>query len=352
MYAVIPAGGAGTRLWPRSRRAAPKHSLPLGGTGRSLLEETYDRVRGVADEVFILTEASQTAMIKRLLPDLDDRQLIVEPAARGTTSALGLAALTLLEIDPEGVMASLPADHVIHGTDEFHQALRQAVMAASISDCLVTIGLRPLYPATWLGYIRTSGPAAMGAPVEQVAQFVEKPDLAQATELVASTHSYWNLAMFCWRLSVFADQLRIHSPEHYSGLQSVIEARRNGDEALATELYLRLPVDAIDYAVMEKTDQLLLVPAGFDWRDVGSWAELQESLEQDGDGNVIEGESVLIDTHSCLILAPGKLVAAIGVSDLVVVETDDAVLICHRDRAQDVKRVVEELSRTGKIKYL
>jgi mannose-1-phosphate guanylyltransferase len=158
--------------------------------------------------------------------------------------------------------------------------------------------------------------------------------------------------MFCWRLSVFAEQLQLHAPEHYSGLQRMLEARRAGDEAEAARLYEQLPDQAIDYSVMEKTDRLLLVPAAFGWRDVGSWAELYESLDQDGDGNVVDGESILIDTHSCLIVAPGKLVAAIGVTDLVVVEADDALLICHRDRAEDVKRVVEELGRTGRIKYL
>ncbi|HEX6347802.1 MAG TPA: sugar phosphate nucleotidyltransferase [Candidatus Dormibacteraeota bacterium] len=347
---MIPAGGAGSRLWPRSRRSTPKHLLPLSGSGRPLLRETYERIRPLAAAVYVLTEQRQVPLIREILPELGPEHLIVEPAARGTTNALGLAALTLAQEDPEAVMVSTPADHVVRGRAEFAATIRRVSAVARASGDLVTVGLQPRYPATGLGYIEAREPVSAGrARALRVLRFVEKPDLARARRFLAAGDFYWNLAMFGWRLSSFLAELQQHGRAHFDGLQKVLAARRRGDEAAAARAYANLPVEVVDRTVMERTSRLLLVPATFDWIDVGSWTELADLLRQDAHGNVVEGEQVLIDTEACFISAPGKLVAAIGLRDVVIVDTPDALLVCPKSRAQDVRRVVEALGRDKKM---
>jgi mannose-1-phosphate guanylyltransferase len=354
LYAVIPAGGAGSRLWPRSRRSSPKHLLPLSGTGKPLLTESYERIAPLVRQVSVLTEQRQVPLIEELIPELDRSSMIVEPAARGTTNALGLAAMTLLERDPQAVMISTAADHVIRGAEAYRSAVRRAATVAGTSGELVTIGLPPRYAATGFGYIEAGDPEKVDGEVAfRVRRFTEKPPAAVAEQYVASGRHYWNLNMFCWRCESFVEELRRHGPEHHAGLLKVIAARRAGDEAAAARAYEALPVAAVDYTVLEKTSHLLLVPAEFDWVDVGSWTELADMREPDADGNVVEeGEAVLLDTHNSFISAPGKLVAVVGMSDLVVVDTGDALLVCPRSRVQDVKKVVEALSEAGQTGYL
>jgi mannose-1-phosphate guanylyltransferase len=352
MYAVIPAGGAGSRLWPRSRRSAPKHVLPLSGSGRPLVRETYDRIQPLADVVYVLTEAQQAPLITALVPEAADR-MIVEPFARGTTNALGLAAMTLLERDPDAVMLSLAADHVIRGEGEYRRAVQRAVKVAEASGEMVAVGLTPTYPATGLGYIEVGEEVRFGrARARRVARFVEKPRLPDAERYVAGGRHFWNLGMFCFRCDVFVEELRRYGPEHHEGLRKVLAARARGDEAKAARLYAKLPNQAVDYTVMERTDRLLMVPATFQWADVGSWSELADLLRADEEGNVVEGVPVLIDVQNSFISVPDKLVAVVGLEDLVVVDTDDALLICPKSRAQDVKKVVERLRERRLDDYL
>jgi len=353
LYAVIPAGGSGSRLWPRSRRRSPKHVLPLSGTGRPLVAEAYDRMAPLARQVLVLTEERQVPLIAELVPELPADGMIVEPAARGTTNALGLAAMTLLERDPEAVMVSTAADHVIGALPAFQQAVRSAAAIAGGSDRLVTIGLRPRYAATGFGYIEAGDEVRVGEEVAlRVIRFVEKPEAAVAERYLEGGRHFWNLNLFCWRCDAFVEELRRHGPEHHAGLVATLAARRTGDEGAAARIYSALPVEAVDYTVMERTDRLLLVPAAFEWADVGSWSELADLLHQDEAGNVVDGVPVLIDTRNSFISVPDKLVAVIGVSDLVVVDTEDALLVCPKSRAQDVKKVVDELGRSGLSKYL
>lgn len=352
MYAVIPAGGSGSRLWPRSRRSAPKHMLPLSGSGRPLVRETYDRISPMADAVYVLTEARQAPLIEDLVPEAKGR-MIVEPSARGTTNALGLAAMTLLERDSEAVMLSLAADHVIRGDQEYRRAVQRAVKVAEASRDLVAVGLTPTYPATGFGYIEVGEEVRFGrAKARRVARFVEKPALADAERYVAGGRHFWNLSMFCFRCDTFVEELRKLGPEHHEGLSKVLAARRKGDEAKAGRLYEKLPNQAVDYTVMERTERLLMVPATFQWADVGSWSELADLLHADDEGNVVEGVPVLIDVRNSFISVPDKLVAVIGLEDLIVVDTDDALLVCHKSRAQDVKKVVEHLRQKRLDSYL
>ncbi|HYU63728.1 MAG TPA: sugar phosphate nucleotidyltransferase [Verrucomicrobiae bacterium] len=348
--AVIPAGGAGTRLWPRSRSSTPKHVLPLADRGRPLLRATYDRARAVADEVFVLTEMRQQAIIESVLPEVDAAHLILEPSARGTTNAYGLATLTLSERAPGAVMIALPADHVVHGTAQVSKAVRAAVQAAATTGGLVTVGLKPTFPSTGLGYIHAPGRVTRGTL--KVKRFIEKPSVANARKFVREGGYFWNLAWFSWRLDVFIDELARHAPRHLAGLRKVMAARHAGDETAAAELYRRLPVEVVDRSVMEKTDRLLLVPAAFDWADIGNWAELGDRVHADARGNSVEGEAVLVDTTGSLIFGDRRLIAAIGVEDMIIVDTEDALLVVPRSRAQDVRKVVEALKRARKTRYL
>lgn len=350
---MIAAGGSGTRLWPRSRRGTPKHLLPLGDSGRPLVRETYERVRPLFDGVYVLTEAAQVDQLRRLLPEIEPSRYIVEPVARGTTSAYGLAAMTIGRREPEAVLACFPADHVVSKQAQFRAAIRAATRLAAAGEDIVLIGLEPTHPSTGLGYIHAAGaqPKA-GVSARRVSRFVEKPDLDTAREFVADGNYFWNLAMFTYRADVLEAELRAHAPAHYRGLKRVLEARAQRHEEAAARAYSKLPNDAIDYTVMEHSQRLLLVPARFGWADIGAWPELAALRRPDRDGNVTEGATLLLDSRENLVLGGDKLIAAIGVEDLVIVEAENAILICPRSRAQEVKRVVEELRRRGLTEYL
>ena len=348
--AVIPAGGAGTRLWPRSRRSRPKHTLPLGSGGRALLRDTYDRFRGLADDVFVVTEQRQQDIIQTVLPEIDAKHLIIEPTARGTTNAYGLAALTVADLYPDAVMVAMASDHVVRGRAAVTKAVRAGVRAASTTKNLVLFGLKPTFPSTGLGYVHA--PRRGPAGTLRVERFTEKPDLRTASRFIRAGGYFWNLAWFAWQLDVFLEELARHAPRHLAGLRKVMDARRAGDEAQAAELYKRLPNEVIDRSVLEKTDRLLLVPAEFDWADIGSWAELGDRVQADSRGNSVEGEAVLIDTTGSLVFGDRRLVAAIGLEDMIIVDTEDALLVTPRSRAQDVRKVVEALKRARKTRYL
>lgn len=348
--AVIPAGGAGTRLWPRSRRSTPKHTLPLGGRGRPLLRDTYDRLKPLADEIYVVTEARQREIIEAVLPELDSDHMIIEPLARGTTNAYGLAAMTIARSDPDAVMVAMASDHVVHGRPKINRAVKLAIRVASNTNSLVLFGLKPTFPSTGLGYIHA--PRRGPGGTFQVEGFREKPDLRTARRFFKSGGYYWNLAWYAWRVESFIGELKTHAPRHVAGLTKVLDARRAGDEPTAALLYGKLPNEVIDRSVLEKSDSLLLVAADFEWTDIGSWAELGDRVRADARGNSVEGESVLIDTRDSMVFGSRRLVAAIGLEDMIIVDTDDALLVCPRSRAQDVKLVVEALRRSGKNRYL
>ena len=324
--------------------------LPLGAHGEPLLRATYDRATSLADEVFVLTEQRQRPIIEAVLPELDLEHLILEPQARGTTNAYGLAALSLLERDPSTVMLTLPADHVVRGTAKIAKAVKTAVRAADSKSVLVTVGLKPTFPSTGLGYIHA--PGRMSDGTLRVKRFIEKPSLAAAKRYLQAGGYYWNLAWFSWRVEVFIEELARHAPRHLTGLRKVVAAQKAGDEEGAARLYNRLPVEVVDRSVMEKTDRLLLVPDDFDWADIGNWAELGDHVRADDRGNSVQGDAVLVDTWGSLILSDRRLVAAIGLEDMIIVDSEDALLVVPRSRAQDVRKVVEALRRARKTRYL
>jgi mannose-1-phosphate guanylyltransferase/mannose-6-phosphate isomerase len=300
--------------------------------------------------VYVLTELRQRPIIEAVLPEIDGSHLILEPEARGTTNAYGLASLTLSERAPNSVMLMLPADHVVRGAAKIARVVRTAVRAADTKASLVTVGLKPTFPSTGLGYIHAPGRMTDGAL--RVKRFIEKPELPEAKRYMRAGGYYWNLAWFSWRVEVFIEELARHAPRHLAGLRKVVAARNAGDESGAARLYGRLPVDVVDRSVMEKTDRLLLVPADFDWADIGNWSELGDRVRADDRGNSVEGETILVDTRGSLILGDRRLVAAIGLEDMIIIDSEDALLVVPRARAQDVRKVVEALRRARKTRYL
>ena len=352
-HVVILAGGSGTRLWPRSREKTPKHLLTLHGK-QSLLQATAERVARLTEDVHVVTERSQVDGIREQLPDLAADHIIVEPARRGTASALALAAWTLGRRDPGGTMISVHADHYL-GPDEdaYLRTLEAEAAWAERAGALVTVGLTPPYPSTAFGYLRVGEPATGATgPAYRVRAFVEKPNLETARAYLREGGYFWHLGLFSWRLDVLRAEMAAHLPALVEGIGRYGAAVERGDPTAAAAAYAALPSEAIDYALLEKTHNLLMVPAQFEWHDIGSWADLHDILVKDASGNVVDGEAILIDSRNCMIHGGGKLVAAVGLEDMVVIETDDALLICPKARSQDVKLIVERLKQTGRQEYL
>jgi mannose-1-phosphate guanylyltransferase len=351
MYVVILAGGSGTRLWPRSRRNYPKHLLELIGD-RSMLQATFDRVHEVvpAHNVLVVTEQSHAGAIRDQLPELPADNLLVEPVRRGTGPAIGWAAAHIQRRDPDGVMAVFPSDHVIVHGDEFKAVLLLAAELAVATDALLTFGIQPAQPSTEFGYIHRGQRHTQrdGRDVYWVESFEEKPSAERARQFVDSGEYFWNSGMFCWKASVILHEIERFIPNLYQGLRKI------GDGADVGQVYPTLPKDTIDYAVLEKADRVLVVPADIGWSDVGTWSALLDVLAAELDANVTlaGGELLAIDTRNTLVCAPGKLVATVGVENLVIVDSDTALLVCHRDRAGEVKRIVEQLEAAAREEHL
>jgi len=347
---VILAGGAGTRLWPLSRSATPKHLIRLFGD-KTLLRATYERARLVADRVLVVTEVSHAEAAREELPELSDVDWIVEPGRRGTAACLALAAATL---QPEDVMVSLHADALIPDAAAFARTVKAALAYAAGTGSLVTIGIKPRGPVPGLGYIE------IGEPVQKIGDiaahravgFVEKPPVPEAERMVAAGNYLWNTGIFGWRNRSFLDQLRMTAPEIAEGAAGAARARAENRDGNFQTAYLALPEMAVDHAVMERTKDLLVVQADFAWSDAGSWADLVEILPGDKNGNTITGDVLIIDGTGNIVRGEERLIALIGASDLVVVDTPDALLVCPRDRAQEVKAIVAELKRQGRNELL
>jgi mannose-1-phosphate guanylyltransferase len=356
-YAVIMAGGGGTRLWPASRRDRPKQLLSLGTGDEPLLAATARRVEavGARDRIVVVTAANQAAGVRSALPWLATANLLAEPAGKNTAAALGLAAVYLCERDADAVMAALPADHHIADEAAFAQVLQSAFAVAEASDVIVTIGIAPSRPETGFGYLELGAARDDGA--REVVRFVEKPDAATAERYLAAGNYLWNGGMFIVRASRLLGEIERHMPETHAGLQSIRTALRERGAAAAAEVttvvYPALPSVSIDYGVMERAADVVTLPGRFGWNDVGAWTALADYRPADRGGNVTVGRVVIHDAERNIVVADGdNLTAVVGVSDLVVVRDGNAVLVLPRERAQDVREVVAELQRRKLDEYL
>jgi mannose-1-phosphate guanylyltransferase/mannose-6-phosphate isomerase len=359
MFAVIMAGGSGTRFWPLSREKMPKQLLKIGAED-TLIQETVKRVLPLIkrEDIFVVTNHGLSDAINMQLSskfgETWDMNFILEPEARNTAPALGLAALHLNRIDPDGIMVVFSADHSIRKADEFLNLLRKAEHAA-VDDYLVTLGIKPDRPETGYGYIKAgdqcygSGEKGQGsdhAGVCKVEAFVEKPNIETAREYLRQGKYFWNSGIFIWKTRALLREIEKYAPSLHKGLMEIQKNIGSDKETeVIRQVFKSLESISIDYAVMEKTDKAAVIPADIGWSDVGSWTALDDVSDRDTSGNVIAGNVIDIDSHDSIIYAEKRLVATIGLRDLVVVDTPDATLVCSKERAQDVKKVVEELKK-------
>ena len=356
MFAVIMAGGKGSRFWPRSREKMPKHLLDIQGE-RTIIRETVDRIRPLVppERTLIVTGRSHAAELIRQLPEIPAENILIEPVGRNTAPCIGLAALHIQKRVPDAVMLVLPSDHRIGDENAFRRVLAEAGKAAVEGNPLVTIGIHPTGPETGYGYIEQGDlvPAGEGEKIYRVRSIREKPPLEQAREFLRQGRFLWNSGMFVWKASTILGAIKRFLPELHAGLLQIREALgTEREEEIVGEVYSAQKAVSIDYGVMEKAEDVLVVPGDFGWSDLGSWDTLWEVSGKDENGNAVRGSFIGIDAGNSLVHSPGKLVALVGVRDLLVVETDDALLICRRGRSQDVRKVVEVLEKDGLKKYL
>jgi mannose-1-phosphate guanylyltransferase len=344
-YGLILAGGRGTRFWPRSRKRSAKQVLNVVGE-RSLIQATVDRLAPVIppERLWILTNEHLRETITSQLPEIPGSQILAEPAQRNTAPAIGLAAHILRSVDPEATMGVFPADHVV-GNDKAYRSVLRAAFRGAAAGRLMVVGIQPRWPETGYGYIEfPKGTAPGGSEPVPVRRFHEKPELARAKRYLKAGNFYWNSGMFFWRAEVLLDQLRRHLPKTASVLAALPPF---GDRGFASRLAHGFPLCeniSIDYAVMEKADNVNGIAAGdFGWNDVGSWNAVWELLPRDRCGNVVAADSVCLDAGNNFVDARGKVVALLGVKDLIVVDTPDALLVATRDRAQHVGEIVKAL---------
>ncbi len=343
-YSIIMAGGGGTRFWPLSRHTRPKQLLNLSGRDL-MINDTIDRILPLCDknDIYIVTHRDQAplaaeAVSTRILAE----HILAEPAARNTAACIGYAAMEILKKRGDGILCVFPSDHFIGNEAAFREAVRTACAAAEVEDCLVTIGIEPTFPCTGYGYIRFD--RSENATARKVLSFQEKPDLATAQAYLASGQYAWNSGMFVWKASVILERIKTLLPKVYEALEKIGDAMGSDREAeVIAEVYPSIPSISIDYGILEKSDNVRVVSADMGWNDVGTWDSFDSVHEADADGNIHIGESACMDTKHTITYSQNRLIATLGVENLVIVETPDAILVCDKSRAQDVRQIVDLL---------
>jgi mannose-1-phosphate guanylyltransferase len=358
MYAAILAGGVGTRLWPRSRQSLPKQFADITGSGRTMIQATVARIADLVtpEQTYILTGARYRALAAQQLPALPAANILVEPSGRNTAPAIGLACIHLRKRDPEALIAILHADHVFRDEAHYCTILQQAEVAAQ-AGYLTILGAEPDSPHTGYGYIKRSHSALAipgDWPVFRAERFLEKPVLATAQGFLSEGSYYWNVGNFISRVDLLLGEFERQLPDLYAGLLR-IEAALNTDQAeqVLQEVWLTLPNISIDHGIMEGTAQVAVVPLDAGWDDVGSWDALETLLPLDEEGNCrVQGDSVFVSSGGNIVYGSDRIIALVGVDDLVVVDTGDALLIGHKGQIQQVKQVVDELRNRNRTDLL
>ena len=352
--ALIMAGGRGERFWPRSRVNMPKQFLSLTDDGKTLIQQTVERMLPLLDieDVFIATNRRYKKLVMEQLPELPEENILCEPASKNTAPCIGLGAIHIAKKYDDAVMFVLPSDHLITHPQIFRRMLRDAAHTAEEGPNLVTIGITPTYPETGYGYIKFDPEAAYGAAFA-VDSFVEKPDLDTARKYVQSQQYLWNSGMFTWRVSTILDNLKTFMPDTYEGLMRIGEAigTEEQDEVLERE-FNAFKSESIDYGIMEKAKNIYILIGAFGWDDVGSWLAVERFRERNEFGNVVTGNVVMVDTKNTLIQGTKKLIAAVGLENLIIIDTDDALLVCDKSSTGDIKKVLENLRICERTEYL
>lgn len=352
--ALIMAGGKGERFWPRSRTSSPKQFLCLTGDGKTMIQKTVDRIRPLVDieDVYIATNAAYKSLVKEQLPDIPEENILCEPVGRNTAPCIGLGAVHIRKKLDDAVMLVLPSDHIIKFEDIFVETLKKAVSVAEKDNNLVTIGITPNAPETGYGYIKFN-PTVKNEDAFSVDRFVEKPDLEKAKEYLASKEYMWNSGMFAWKISTILGSMEKNLPEIYSGLKTIETSIGTADETkVLNETFEKLPSESVDYGILEKESNIYVIPGDFGWDDVGSWLSVERLKETNEDGNVVAGNAVTVNVKNCIIEGSDKLLACVGVKDLVIVDTKDATLICAKEATADIKKMTEKLRNSNMDSYL
>ncbi len=356
-YAVIMAGGGGTRLWPLSRSARPKQMLKLGSE-RTLFQQAVDRLYGLVppERILVVTGFEMAGDLKRDCPEIPPENFLVEPAPKGTAAVVGMAAAYLYPKDRQAVMAILTADHVIQDVAYFQKILQAADEAARMGY-LVTLGIHPTHPSTGYGYIQRGQALAEinQQTIYRVVRFKEKPDADTARRMLESGDHDWNSGMFFWQVEQIRQEIAEQLPELYQVMLKIENAGFNNKEAWLPQ-WMKLKSETIDYGIMEHARDVVVIPAaGLGWNDVGSWDSLFEVLDRDENGNIrLASEWVAFDTYRTLVLCEDdqRLIATIGVENLIIVDSGNVLLVCHKDKAQSVRKIVQNLKQSGKENYL
>ena len=354
---VIMAGGKGERFWPKSRMNMPKQFLSLTDDGKSMIQHTVERLKGLVDiqNMYIVTNEIYKDLVLEHIPDIPKENIIIEPVAKNTAPCIGLAAIHIAKKNPDSKMIILPSDHLIKFNEIFIDTLKIALDVVEKGDNLATIGITPNYPETGYGYINfTKGESFKdSANIYEVLRFVEKPNLEKAKEYLTSGEYLWNSGIFVWKASTILKNFKEYLPEIYEGLQKIGESINTGkyEEVLKKE-FPNLPSESIDYGIMEKAKNIYVIPGNFGWDDVGSWLSLERINKTNQDGNVITGNVISIKTKNTIIQGGNKLIATIGLKDIVIVDTDDVTLICHKNNTQEVKEVINNLKICNRNEYL
>lgn len=352
--ALIMAGGKGERFWPRSRKNNPKQFLCLTGDGKTMIQQTVERIKPLVnvEDIYISTNKSYKALVKKQLPEIPDENILCEPIGRNTAPCIGLGAVHARKKYGDAVMMVLPSDHQIKYKGMFINVLQEAVKIAEEEKNLVTLGITPNAPETGYGYIKFN-PDVVNGRAFAVDCFVEKPDSAKAKEYLESEEYMWNSGMFVWKASTILSSLEFHLPEIYKGLVKIEEAIGTEDEdAVLNGVFEIIPSESIDYGILEKEKNIYVLPGTFGWDDVGSWLSVERMKPVNDSGNVVEGNAMTVNVKNCIIEGSDKLIAAIGIHDLVIVDTEDATLICSKDSTGDIKKIVENLRICNRDKYL
>lgn len=357
--ALIMAGGRGERFWPKSRMNLPKQFLSLTEDSRTMIQLTVERISPLVaiEDVFVATNEIYRPLVREQLPDLPEENILCEPVARNTAPCIGLGAAHVQKKYGDAVMVVLPSDHLIKNNSLFAQTLKEAVSLAEQGENLVTIGITPEHPETGYGYIKFDSEKSAGGAF-RVERFVEKPDLKKAKEYVDSGEYLWNSGMFIWKASTILARIEEFLGETHSGLMKIKDAiGSDGYEKILCENFSAFPSESIDYAVMEKATaasakSVFTFPGAFGWDDVGSWLALERLRRVDESGSVVNGNVVTVESSENIIQGGKKLIVAVGVKNMVIVDTDDAILICQKQSAGKIKGVLEKLKNSGRTEYL
>ena len=355
MTAVIMAGGKGERFWPKSRVQCPKQFLSLTGDGETMLQKTFRRIRGIVppERIYIVTNGEYMTLVQEQLPEIPEQNLLREPAARNTAPCIALAAAVIEKRLGDSVMLVLPADHLVRHESLCADVLCRAAAAAEETDALVTIGITPTYPETGYGYIAFSRTQDAPAGVYQVDSFREKPDLETARQYVASGSYLWNSGMFAWKTSTYLNAVRTYLPavgEITEKLGTACDTPEFSN--VLTEQFPLMPSISVDFGILEKAKRIFTVPGTFGWDDVGSWPALLRVARTDTNGNYRDGDVLTVGTTNCVFSGGKKLIAAVGLHEIIVVDTDDALLVCDMEAAQNVRKITEMLREQGRGELL